>query len=59
MDAEDHGPAAEQLLARLVAGDAQREKEVYQAAIAAVESRLQLWDTLRMSLRAPLMQASA
>ncbi|RMO96506.1 hypothetical protein ALQ33_03073 [Pseudomonas syringae pv. philadelphi] len=59
VDSEDHGPAAEQLLTRLVAGDAKREKEVYQAAIAAVESRLQLWDTLRMSLRAPLMQASA
>ncbi|KTB79676.1 DUF3050 domain-containing protein [Pseudomonas syringae] len=59
VDSEDHGPAAEQLLARLVAGDAQREKEVYQAAIAAVESRLQLWNTLRMSMRTPLMQASA
>ncbi|RMU60217.1 hypothetical protein ALP29_201803 [Pseudomonas syringae pv. avii] len=59
VDSEDHGPAAEQLLARLVAGDAQRETEVYQAAIAAVESRVQLWDTLRMSMRAPLMQASA
>ncbi|MCD5997273.1 DUF3050 domain-containing protein [Pseudomonas sp. CDFA 602] len=59
VDSQDHGPAAENLLARLVAGDAQRESEVYQAAIAAVESRIQLWDTLRMSMRAPLMQASA
>ncbi|KPW55457.1 Uncharacterized protein ALO80_05685 [Pseudomonas caricapapayae] len=59
VDSEDHGPAAEQLLARLVAGDTQREREVYQAAIAAVESRIRLWDTLRMSMRTPLMQASA
>ncbi|WP_440801742.1 DUF3050 domain-containing protein [Pseudomonas syringae] len=59
VDAEDHGPAAEQLLARLVADDAQREREVYQTAIAAVESRVQLWDTLRLSMRTPLVQASA
>ncbi|MBD8577777.1 DUF3050 domain-containing protein [Pseudomonas syringae] len=59
LDSEDHGPAAEHLLARLVAGDEQREHEVYQAAIAAVESRMALWDTLRRNLHAPLMQASA
>lgn len=59
VDSEDHGPAAENLLARLVAGDPRRESEVYEAAIAAVESRLQLWDTLRVTLRAPLMQVSA
>lgn len=59
VDSEDHGPAAEHLLARLVAGDEQREREVYQAAIAAVESRIALWDTLRMHLHTPLMQASA
>ncbi|WP_223115141.1 DUF3050 domain-containing protein [Pseudomonas syringae] len=58
VDSEDHGPAAEHLLDRLVAGDAQREREVYQAAIAAVESRVRLWDTLRISMRAPLVQAS-
>ncbi|MEG5264111.1 DUF3050 domain-containing protein [Pseudomonas sp. JDS28PS106] len=57
VDSEDHGPAAEQLLARLVNGDEQRQREVYQAAIAAVESRMQLWDTLRLSMRD--MQVSA
>jgi hypothetical protein len=57
VDAEDHGPAAERLLARLVDGDEQRQREVHQAAIAAVESRIQLWDTLRSSMRG--MQASA
>lgn len=57
VDSEDHGPAAEQLLARLVAGDAERQRQVHQAAISAVESRMQLWDTLRLSMR-PL-QATA
>ena len=39
VDSEDHGPAAESLLARLVDGDAQKEQDVYQASIAAVDSR--------------------
>ncbi|KPZ24510.1 DUF3050 domain-containing protein [Pseudomonas coronafaciens] len=59
VDSEDHGPAAEHLLARLVGDDAQREREVYQAAIAAVKSRVRLWDTLRISMQAPLVQASS
>lgn len=57
VDSEEHGPAAERLLSRLVNGDEQRQREVYQAAITAVESRMQLWDTLRLSMRA--MQVSA
>jgi hypothetical protein len=57
VDAEDHGPAAEQLLARLVEGNEQRQREMYQAATAAVESRIQLWDTLRLSMRT--LRASA
>lgn len=51
VDAEDHGPAAEELLARLIEGDEQREREVYACAIAAVESRIALWDALRVSMR--------
>lgn len=58
VDAEDHGPAAAQLLARLVAGDRQREQEVYAAAIAAVESRLAFWDRLRLSMHADIAEAS-
>lgn len=50
VDSEDHGPAAEQLLARLIAGDPQRKEEVYRAAIDAVASRMALWDDLRQSL---------
>ncbi len=57
VDAEDHGPAAEQLLARLVEGNEQRQREMYQAATAAVESRIQLWDTLRLSMQT--LRASA
>ncbi|MBV4461013.1 DUF3050 domain-containing protein [Pseudomonas sp. COR58] len=53
VDSEDHGPAAEQLLARLVEGDPQREAEVYASALAAVESRIALWDGLRQSLHEP------
>ncbi|QTT85837.1 DUF3050 domain-containing protein [Pseudomonas chlororaphis] len=50
VDSDDHGPAAEQLLERLVAGDPQRQQEVYAAAIAAVDSRIALWDGLRLSI---------
>jgi len=58
VDAEDHGPAAGQLLARLVDGDPQREHEVYEAAIAAVESRLAFWDRLRLSMHQEIAEAS-
>ncbi|MGH7463351.1 MAG: DUF3050 domain-containing protein, partial [Longimicrobiales bacterium] len=56
VDAEDHGPAAEQLLARLVQHDPQREQQVYQSAIAAVQSRIALWDRLRLSMRTPQVE---
>ncbi len=58
VDSEDHGPAAGQLLARLVNDDAQRKREVYEAAIAAVESRLAFWDRLRLSMRQEVAEAS-
>lgn len=59
VDAEDHGPAAQELLARLVDGDPQREEEVYASALAAVESRIALWDGLRLSMSEPQAQVSA
>lgn len=59
VDSEDHGPAAEELLAQLVNGDEHRQHDVYEAAIAAVESRMNLWDKLRVSMRAELMEANA
>ncbi|MDQ3203020.1 MAG: DUF3050 domain-containing protein, partial [Pseudomonadota bacterium] len=59
VDSEDHGPAAERLLAGLVGGDPQREKDVYASALAAVESRLALWDGLRLSMSEPTTQVVA
>ncbi|MCO7516755.1 DUF3050 domain-containing protein [Pseudomonas guariconensis] len=58
VDAEDHGPAAEHLLARLVAHDPQRQQEVYEAAIAAVDSRMALWDRLRAALQAEIAEVA-
>jgi hypothetical protein len=59
VDSEDHGPAAEKLLARLVDGDPQRQEDVYASAIAAVESRIALWDGLRLSMRETVAEVSA
>jgi hypothetical protein len=52
VDSEDHGPAAERLLQRLTGDDPGLHREVLEAALAAVESRLALWDRLHASLRA-------
>lgn len=59
VDSEDHGPAAQKLLARLIDGDPQREEDVYASALAAVESRIALWDGLRQSMNEPLAQVNA
>jgi pyrroloquinoline quinone (PQQ) biosynthesis protein C len=58
VDSEDHGPAAEQLLARLVEHDPLRQEEVHAAAIAAVDSRMALWDRLRAALQAPVAEVN-
>ncbi|MBD1550105.1 DUF3050 domain-containing protein [Pseudomonas typographi] len=50
LDADDHGPAAEQLLARLTGPHPLRQQQGLAAAIAAVESRIALWDHLHASL---------
>ncbi|MGY2293335.1 DUF3050 domain-containing protein [Pseudomonas sp. SDO528_S397] len=47
VDAQDHGPAAEHLLQRLTRADPAREQQAALAALAAVQSRLTLWDALR------------
>jgi hypothetical protein len=59
VDSEDHGPAAEDLLFRLVDGNERHEREVYVAAIAAVQSRIALWDALRLTMREPAREVSA
>ncbi|MBA1204079.1 DUF3050 domain-containing protein [Pseudomonas capeferrum] len=58
VDSEDHGPAAEHLLARLVGQDPKREREVYDAAIAAVDSRMALWDRLRAFMQADIAEVT-
>lgn len=50
LDAQEHGPAAEQLLERLVTADPNHRREADERALAAVESRITLWDALRTSL---------
>lgn len=59
VDSDDHGPAAEQLLGRLTGDDAGLAREVLEAAIAAVESRLAFWDRLRASLGKARKEAAA
>lgn len=50
VDADEHGPAAQNLLSRLVNDDPQRLSEVYAAAANAVNSRLALWNALRTEM---------
>ncbi|MGC6371182.1 DUF3050 domain-containing protein [Pseudomonas sp. K2I15] len=50
VDAEEHGPAAEQLLQRLTLADPSREQQASSAALSAVDSRLALWDGLHQRL---------
>ncbi len=52
VDADDHGPAAQALLDRLVGDDPQRQQDVLAAAVAAIDSRMALWDRLRVSMHA-------
>lgn len=47
LDAQDHEPAAEQLLRRLVQAAPLYEQQAWHAALSAVENRIALWDSLR------------
>lgn len=51
LDAQDHGPAAQQLLERLVSADPSYPRQANDAAISAVESRIALWDEVSASLQ--------
>ncbi|MBY8948119.1 MULTISPECIES: DUF3050 domain-containing protein [unclassified Pseudomonas] len=51
LDTEHHGPAAEHLLERLVGADPTYPQEAHDAALAAVESRITLWDEVRAALQ--------
>lgn len=58
LDAEEHGPAAERLIAELVGDDAVRQEALLSAALAALKQRGQLWDGLlsHLSLEAAAAQ---
>jgi len=51
VDSDDHGPAAEALLDRLLGDNQQHQQEAHDAAIAAINSRMALWDRLRQSMK--------
>lgn len=51
LDAQDHGPAAQQLLQRLIGADTARHSQADHVALAAVQSRLSFWDAVRASLQ--------
>ncbi|RDS89030.1 DUF3050 domain-containing protein [Pseudomonas fluorescens] len=50
LDTEHHGPAAEELLERLVSADPAYPQQAHNAALAAVESRITFWDEVRAAL---------
>lgn len=52
VDSDDHGPAAQSLLDRLVDNDPMRQQEAHDAALAAIDSRMALWNGLRVSMHA-------
>jgi hypothetical protein len=58
LDAQDHGPAAEQLLRRLILADPHRKQQACNAALAAVENRIALWDGLRRNHPAKVQEVS-
>ncbi|ATN09565.1 antimetabolite toxin biosynthesis protein MgoB [Pseudomonas sp. FDAARGOS_380] len=51
MDSDDHGPAAHQLLQRLIEADPSRQREADNTALGAVESRITLWDDVLASMQ--------
>ena len=51
MDSEDHGPAAHQLLQRLIEADPSRQRQADNTALGAVESRITLWHDVLASMQ--------
>ena len=51
LDAEDHAPAAQRLLERLVSTDPAYPAQAHDTAIAAVQSRITFWDQVRVALQ--------
>ncbi|MBI6636103.1 DUF3050 domain-containing protein [Pseudomonas paralactis] len=51
VDSHDHGPAAEQLLQRLIGADPLRQRQADSTALGAVERRITFWDGVLASLQ--------
>ena len=51
MDSDDHGPAAHQLLQRLIEADPSRQRQADNTALGAVESRITLWHDVLASMQ--------
>ncbi|KAB0563265.1 MULTISPECIES: DUF3050 domain-containing protein [Pseudomonas] len=51
MDSHAHGPAAHQLLQRLIGADPTRQKQADSTAISAMESRILFWNDVQASMR--------
>ncbi|KAB0514772.1 DUF3050 domain-containing protein [Pseudomonas extremorientalis] len=51
MDAQEHGPAAKQLLERLASADPAHAQQAHDAALTAMENRIAFWDEVQGSLQ--------
>lgn len=51
LDAQDHEPGAQRLLQRLTGTDPERQRQAADTALAAVDSRIALWDDVHASLQ--------
>ncbi|QSX79056.1 DUF3050 domain-containing protein [Agrilutibacter solisilvae] len=50
LDGESHGPMAQQIIERAIAGDPDRRAHVIRAAVESVRARIALWDGLQVAL---------
>jgi len=57
LDGDEHGELGRQLVKGLCGGDPEREREARDAAIAALQARLRLWDGIRLRLNDGLRTA--
>lgn len=52
IDAGEHGPMAEQMIAELCGNDETKWQEAQEAAKQALEARLAFWDAITLQLKA-------
>ena len=50
LDGDEHGEMGRQLVSLLCEGDPRREQEATQAAVAALQSRIRLWDGIALAV---------